>query len=49
MEHPWIWAVAARPFVMFILALLVLWPARRAVQKHMKDGKLKRLLLRRIN
>lgn len=38
-----------RPFVFLALALLVLYPARRAVEKYMKDGKLKRLLLRKIS
>jgi hypothetical protein len=49
MNHNLFWAVLLRPFFVFALAVVVLYPARRAVQKHMRDGKLKRLLLRRIN
>jgi len=42
------WAVFLKPFALLILAVLVLIPARIAVQKWMKDSKLKRLLLWRI-
>ncbi len=43
------WAAFLKPFVLFVLAVCVLHPARRAVEKNMKDGKLKRLLLKRVN
>jgi hypothetical protein len=33
-----------KPFVLFAM-LLIAWPFKRAVQKYMKDGKLKRFLL----
>lgn len=44
-------AIAAflRPFVLLVLALLVLTPAKRAVQRWMPEGRFKRLLLRRVN
>ncbi len=44
-------AVAAflYPFVLFILAVTVLTPCRKLVERYMTDGKLKRLLLRRVN
>lgn len=45
----WMLAVLLRPFMLFVLAVFVLYPARMAVQKHMRDGKLKRLLLKRVN
>lgn len=43
-------AIAAflKPFVLLLLAGTVLIPARLAVQRHMKEGPLKRLLLTRI-
>jgi len=42
-------AMLVRPLLLLILAAVVLIPARLAVQRHMKDGRLKRLLLRRIS
>jgi hypothetical protein len=42
-------ALVLKPLAFFILAALVLYPIRRAVIKWWPDGKLKRLLLRRIN
>jgi signal transduction histidine kinase len=41
-------AILIKPFVLLILSVCVLIPARMAVERRMKDGKLKRLLLRRI-
>ena len=38
-----------KPLLMFGLAIAVLYPARVAVQRYMKDGKPKRLLMTRIN
>lgn len=43
------WALFLRPFLLIILAITILYPARKALERYMKDGKLKRLLLRRIN
>lgn len=37
-----------KPFALLVLNATVLIPARLAVQRKMKDGKMKRLLLRRI-
>ena len=45
---PFVWAILLKPFLLLVLSVLVLIPARIAVQRKMKDGKLKRLLLRRI-
>lgn len=39
------WALLLKPFAFLVLAVLVLIPARLAVQRWMKPGKLKRLLL----
>lgn len=41
-------ALLIKPFVLLIITVLFLIPGRLAVQKWMRDGKLKRLLLRRI-
>jgi hypothetical protein len=43
-----VWAIVLKPFALLVLSVCVLIPARLAVQRRMKDGKLKRLLLRRI-
>ena len=42
-------SVFFRPFVLLILAIAVFYPVKLAVNKWMKDGRLKRLLLREIN
>lgn len=44
----WAIAVVLRPFTALILFGLICLPARLAVQKRMKEGRLKRLLLLRI-
>jgi hypothetical protein len=41
-------ATFLKPFIMFALTILVLYPARMAVKRHMKDGKLKNLLMFRV-
>lgn len=46
--EPWQWAIVLKPLVFFILAGLVLYPARRAVMRWLPEGKLKRLLLFRV-
>lgn len=43
------WAFALKPLFLLAVFGLVLIPARLAVQRFMKDGKLKRLLLKRID
>jgi hypothetical protein len=43
--EPWAIALLVKPFVLLVLFVAVLYPARRAVERYMKDGKLKRLLL----
>ena len=47
--EPFMWAAALYPFALLLLCVTVLRPARKAVEAHMNDGKLKRLLLRKIN
>ena len=44
----WILAALLRPLVILLLAILVLTPARLAVVRYFPEGKLKRLLLRRV-
>ena len=46
---PFVWAILLKPFVLLVLTIVVLLPARKAVERKMKDGRLKRLLLRRIS
>ena len=41
-------AMLVRPFVYLAVAFLILIPARLAVERFMRDGKLKRLLLRPV-
>lgn len=41
-------AMAIKPFVVFILLVCICLPARIAVQRFMPDGKIKRLLLRKV-
>ncbi len=41
-------ALALKPFVLFALCILVLYPARKAVMRW-KDSRLKKLLLTRVN
>ncbi len=45
---PWFLSILLRPFGALILFGCIALPGRLLVQKFMKDGKLKRLLLRRI-
>lgn len=45
----WQIAVLVKPLVMFVLAALVLYPARKAVERYFPEGRMKRLLLRRVN
>lgn len=45
----WQIALLIKPFVLFVLCVLVLYPARRYVERKMKDGRLKRLLLLRLS
>lgn len=45
---PWLLALLLKPLILLVLGVFVLYPARMLVQKKMKDGKLKRLLLTRV-
>lgn len=42
-------AMLLRPLMLLALSVVILIPARLAVQRYMRDGKLKRLLLRRVS
>lgn len=44
--EPWTIAVFLRPFALLILAVCVFWPVKYLMRRHMKDGRLKTLLLR---
>ena len=46
---PIYWAALLYPLVLLTLSLFVLNPVKRWITNKMKDGKLKRLLLRRVN
>jgi len=43
------WALLLKPFVALVVIGGIAVPGRLAVQRWMKDGTLKRLLLRRIS
>ncbi len=43
------WAFLLKPFILIALFALVLIPARLAVQRYMRDGKLKRLFMMRLD
>lgn len=45
----WQIAIVAKPFILLVFAITVLYPCRRACEKYMREGRFKRLLLRRIN
>jgi len=47
--EPWQIAVLVKPFVMLVLAALVLYPCRKLTERYFPEGRIKRLLLRRIN
>ena len=47
--EPWQIALIIKPFAIVLIIWLFLAPIRRLFQKHMKDSKLKRLLLRRLD
>ena len=46
--EPWALAVLFKPLAALVVFGFICLPARMAVRKWMKDGRLKRLLLRRI-
>lgn len=43
------WALVLKPLVFFAFAGLVLYPIRRAFMRWFPEGRVKRLLLRRVN
>jgi hypothetical protein len=43
--EPWVLGKLLSPFAVVILALVVLLPARKAIQRRMAEGRLKRFLL----
>ena len=47
--EPWQIAIVVKPFALLALAITVLYPCRRACEKYMREGRLKRLLLRNID
>ena len=47
--EPWLLAVVLKPFVMFVLAVCVLYPARMAVERWWPEGRFKRVLLFRVS
>lgn len=44
-----VWALILKPFALLLLSVTVLTPARLLVQRRMKDGRLKRILLKPLN
>jgi hypothetical protein len=47
--EPWVIAILLKPFGALILFGCIALPGKLLVQRYMKDGKLKRLLLTRID
>lgn len=47
--EPWLIGKLLAPFAMLALGVLVLYPVRMFLTRRMRDGWLKRLLLRRIS
>lgn len=45
----WSLAIILRPLFLLVVVGLILVPARLAVQRHMRDGRLKRFLLFRLS
>ena len=43
------WAILLKPLAFFLLVALVLYPIRRAAMRWLPEGRVKRLLLRRIS
>jgi hypothetical protein len=44
--EPWLLSLVLKPFIALLVFGLICLPARLAVHRWMRDGKLKRLLLR---
>ena len=47
--EPWLLAAILKPFVLFLLAACVLYPARKAVEQWLPNGAIKRVLLFRVS
>jgi len=47
--EPWMLALILKPFALLFLFGFICLPGRLFVQRFMKDGRLKRLLLKRIS
>jgi hypothetical protein len=45
---PFLWVMLLRPFGAFLILFFVTAPIRRLVERHMENGRLKRLLLLRL-
>ena len=43
------WAILLKPLAFFAFVALVLYPIRRAAMRWLPEGRLKRILLRRIS
>lgn len=44
-----VWGIILKPFIALFILVGICLPGRLLVERKMKDGKLKRLLLRRIS
>jgi len=42
-----LYAQALAPWMLLVILVCVGWPVKRLIERKMKDGKLKRLLLKR--
>ena len=48
MDQPFVLAIILKPFALLFLAVFVFLPVKYLMRKHMRDSRLKRLLLREI-
>ena len=46
--EPWQIAIVLKPFALLVLAVFVLIPARIAAERLIPEGRVKRILLRRV-
>lgn len=47
--EPWMFAAVGKSFVLYALAVCVLYPARKAVEVWWPEGRVKRVLLFRVS
>jgi hypothetical protein len=46
--EPWEWATLLKPLLAFVVLVAICVPVRMAAQRWLPEGRIKRLLLRRL-